>query len=141
MLHHQDEKHFEINNQWLKDLVGRYKSFYSVFILHMVFKVLPGIRIKDAALTEFAKPRGLLWLQFNLSTTFCWIKIEADGFRDDLYVCINSKKSTTRFRSMYNILSNFCIKTRLVRNHLQEQVPLNPVNHLWYEIIFVFSLE
>ncbi len=96
----------------------------------MVFKVLPGIRIKDAALTEFAKPRGLLWLQFNLSTTFCWIKIEADGFRDDLYVCINSKKSTTRFRSMYNILSNFCIKTRLVRDHLQEQVPLNPVNHL-----------
>lgn len=106
-------KNFQINNQWLKNLFGRYKSVYSILIVRMVFRHLPSINITEVDLTEFVQPGTFIWLQFNLTNTFCSIKITADQYQDDLYVCINARKpTTTTTRSMYDVLSIFCFKIR-----------------------------
>jgi len=83
---------FKINNQWLKELFGRYKKFYSVFILNVIYKCLPQIRITHTDLMEIVEPKSLIWLQFNTSTGFCSIQIRTNQIRSNLYNCKHFKK-------------------------------------------------
>ena len=92
------QRRFEINNQWLRDLFGPYKVFYSRFYLIFVAEYLPRIRINVTNLTEIVSLTSSLWLRFDSKNTSCVMVITTRGIIDRTKNCFehNSGTATTR---------------------------------------------
>ena len=90
------QRRLEINNQWLKDFFGRYKSFYDMVSLEMTLDDLAHLAINETNLTEIVAPNSSIVLKLYQKLAFCVIKITAQQIINHMGRCLERQNTTTQ---------------------------------------------
>ena len=100
---------FRLDDQWLRDLLGRFRSKLFAIYLLMIFDHFPAVFWTETNLKELLGPKIKLYIDFNVANKTCWVRVGPYGVHGSLNNC----NKTSQRESPSTIACTYAALTKL----------------------------